>query len=359
MAPAVAVPELNAVLITRRDDIFEQEKRIEVFSSKQPEGLMTVLMGENLMRKDGDDHMAERKVIFPALSPRTVRETWAPKFAEATDRILDDLKAGSGCDLVADYAMPVCGEALKAITGLTEMPASEMDRVSQHMLDGCANYIGDRDVEARCHAATRYIDEHIDLMIPKLKSSPDTSALSVQLAAGLPMASTRANVKLVISGGQNEPRDAIAGAVWALLSHPRELAKIRSGSAGYKNAFEEYARWVSPIGMSPRQVARAERVLDFDFKVGQRVFFMFGAANRDPGVFDNPDVFDISRDHRKTVSFGAGPHFCAGAAASRTLIADVAMPRLFERFPNLKIAGDVTFGGWAFRGPLRVPVSWA
>ena len=70
-APAVEVPQLNAVLITRRDDIFEQEKRIEVFSSRQPGGLMTVLMGENMMRKDGTEHLAERKVLMPALSIQT------------------------------------------------------------------------------------------------------------------------------------------------------------------------------------------------------------------------------------------------------------------------------------------------
>ena len=169
MAPAVEVPELNAVLVTRRDDIFEQEKRVEVFSSCQPGGLMTMLMGENMMRKDGEAHRAERRIAFPALSPRTVRRVWAQKFEEAADRILDGLMSQSRCNLVTAYAMPVCGEALKVITGLTEMPTHEMDRVSQHMLDGCANYTGDKDIEARCHAATSYIDDHIDRMVPKLE----------------------------------------------------------------------------------------------------------------------------------------------------------------------------------------------
>ncbi|ABD56650.1 cytochrome P450 [Jannaschia sp. CCS1] len=357
-APAVFVPQLGATLLTRRDDIFEQEKRIEVFSSEQPGGLMTMLMGENLMRKDGDAHMAERKVIFPALSPRVVKATWKRQFEAATNSILDALEPQGHCDLVTDFAMPVCGEALKVITGLTQMPTAEMDRVSQHMLDGCANYVGDNEVEARCHAATAFIDEHIDLMVPELIKTPDASVLSVQLAAGLPMASTRANVKLVISGGQNEPRDAIAGTAWALLAHGHALAKIAEGSASFLDAFEEYARLISPIGMSPRQVARSEHVLGHDFEVGDRVFLMFGAANRDPRIFEAPDVFDITRNNRKSVTFGAGPHFCAGAAASRALIAEVALPKLFERLPRLRLDGGVTFGGWAFRGPLKVPVRW-
>ena len=76
------------------------------------------------------------------------------------------------------------------------------------------------------------------------------------LRAGMPLDSVRANIKLAISGGQNEPRDAIAGTVWALLTHPDELELVRSGEVSWLQAFEEYARWISPIGMSPRRIAK-------------------------------------------------------------------------------------------------------
>ena len=75
--PIAYVPELGATIFTKRDAIFTNEKIIEVFSSHQPGGLMTVLMGENLMRKDGAAHQAERKAIFPTISPRTVKGDWA------------------------------------------------------------------------------------------------------------------------------------------------------------------------------------------------------------------------------------------------------------------------------------------
>lgn len=357
-APVCFVPQLGAVLLTRRDDIHREEKRVDVLSSLQPGGLMTRLMGENMMRKDGDAHMAERRILFPALSPRTVREVWAPQFRVAAAAILDRIAPQGTCDLVADYAMPVSGEALKAITGLTGMTAQEMDSVSQAMIDGCANYAGAPEVEARCHAATAAIDAHIDARLPVLAASPDLSALSVQLEAGLPMDSLRANVKLVISGGQNEPRDAIAGTAWALLRHPAQLALIRRGQATWDMAFDEYARWISPIGMSPRRVARADRVAGVALDPETRVFLMFGSANRDAAHFTDPDQFDIRRHTGPAIPFGAGPHFCAGAAASRMLIAGVALPMLFDRLPGLRLAGEAPFHGWAFRGPLRVPVAW-
>jgi hypothetical protein len=357
-APVVSVPQLDAVLITRRDDIFEQEKKIEVFSSEQPGGLMTRLMGENMMRKDGTAHQAERRAIFPSVSPKTVKNHWLAQFRAAAERLLDGLSERGGCDLVRDYAMPVSAEALKAITGLTRMAAADLDRVSQGMIDGCANYAGDPAVEAGCNACTAEIDRQITAMIPQADRSPDPSLLSVMRRAGLPDDQVRANIKLAISGGQNEPRDAIAGTAWALLTHPDQLADVRAGRATWLQAFEEYARWISPIGMSPRRVAQDHALHGIAIEEGAKAFLMFGSGNRDERVFAQPDRFNIHQDGSAAVSFGAGPHFCAGAWASKALIAEVALPLLFDRLPGLRLAGDVPFGGWAFRGPLRMPVAW-
>lgn len=359
-APICFVPQLGATLFTRRDDIFTCEKNIALFSSRQPEGLMDRLMGQNMMRKDGEAHAAERRITFPALSPRTVRDHWLPQFEEAADRLLDALAPRGEGDLVADYAMLLSGEALKVITGLTNMAARELDRTSQGMIDGIANYAGDPVVEANCQDCTASIDRHITARMPELAAAPDMSLLSVQMQAGLDEAATRSNVKLAISGGQNEPRDAIAGAVWALLTHPGEMAKVERGEADWRAVFEEYARWISPIGMSPRRVDKVGDYGGVRFAPEARVFFMFGSANRDETVFDEPERFDISRDTGPAIAFGAGPHFCAGAAASRALIAEVALPRVFARLKGLRLADGAAprFAGWAFRGLTSLPCTW-
>ncbi len=357
-APIAYVPELDATLFTRRDDIHLHEKRTSVFSSEQPDGLMTRLMGQNLMRKDGEAHMNERRILFPAVSPKTVQSTWLPQFHAAAQRIVKTLKPQGQCDLVRDYAMPISAEALKAITGLTNMAPEEMDRVSQAMIDGCSNYTGDPQVEVRCHNATASIDAHIDAVVSALQATPDKSALSVQMQAGLGMEATRANIKLIISGGQNEPRDAIAGTIWALLNHPTQLAALRDGQHEWGDAFTEYVRWMSPIGMSPRQIAQPEQIGDISLTPGDRVFFMFASACRDEDHFTNPDQFDISRNTSPAISFGAGPHFCAGAAATRALLSQVALPLAFANLPNLRLTGDTPFTGWAFRGPTQCPVAW-
>ena len=145
-APIAKVPQLNATLFTKRDDIFINEKKIDVFSSKQPEGLMTKLMGENMMRKDGKAHQKERKVISSSVSPKTVKETWLKHFDEQADQILTKIGPLGAADLIEAYAKPLSGEALKLVTGLTNMSYQEMDRVSQGMIDGCANYAGDKAI---------------------------------------------------------------------------------------------------------------------------------------------------------------------------------------------------------------------
>lgn len=356
--PVAFVPQLGATLITSRQDIFENEKKIDVFSSVQPDGLMTKLMGQNLMRKDGEPHMAERKAIFPTVSPTTVKNVWKKAFVQSTTEIINELQSLGKADLVNDIAMRISGEALKTITGLSNLTWQEMNRVSQGMIDGCSNYKGDSEIEAQCRNCTDTIDQRIDEMIPVLRENPNHSLLSVHLQAELSEEQYRANVKLAISGGQNEIRDVIAGMIWALLQHPDQLALVQEGKATYLQVLNEYSRWISPVGMSPRRVAQHVEIRGVTLEPDDRVFFMFGAANRDESVFEKPDVFDITQSASASIAFGAGPHFCAGAWAARCLIADVALPLLFSRLEGLRLNGETEFGGWAFRGPLAMPVVW-
>lgn len=355
--PVAFVPQLRATLITRRNDIFAEEKKTAIYSSVQPAGLMTRLMGQNLMRKDGTEHSTERKAIFPTVSPRTVADHWKAKFQMATVQVIDGLQDRDHCDLVTDYAMPVSAHALRHITGLTNMDWREMDRVSQGMIDGCANYLGDPDVEAHCHDCTASIDSHIDNVLTRIEQADPFSLIAVQKSAGLSEAQIRANVKLAISGGQNEPRDAIAGTVWALLSHPDQFELIRNGQKTWHDAFEEFARWISPIGMSPRRITQDYELHGHSLAKDSMAFLMFGSGNRDASVFSRPDSFDMTQENGPALTFGAGPHFCAGAWVSRTLIADIALPALFDAFPTIKLTEPVTFAGWAFRGPRAVRVS--
>ena len=349
-APISFVPELDAILLTKHSDIFICEKNISVFSSVQPDGLMTKLMGQNMMRKDGEDHKAERRTIFPTVSPKTTQKVWKQKFVDQTKSILESLSDQDLIDVVNEFAKPVSAQALKSVTGLTNMTWQEMDRVSQGMIDGCANYIRDSNVEKNCYDCTRSIDNHIQERMEQGLGS-DPSLLSVFASVNEKFETISANIKLAISGGQNEPRDAIAGTIATLLQNRQQLIRILDGEFDWLKGFEEYARWMSPIGMSPRRIAKDFSYKDFDFFENDRVFLMFGSANRDEDIFEKPNEFRLDRDVTQSISFGAGPHFCAGAWISKTLIAEVAIPMFFEKFPKIELQSEVEYSGWAFRGP--------
>lgn len=360
-APVAFVPELNSVLLTRRDDIDHWEKQVDVFSSDQPAGLMNRLMGRNMMRKDGAEHTAERKLFMRAVSVAAVKDIWTARFQVHAERILDELAPRGHADLVADYALPMAGECLKDMTGLTKVKAQDIDRWSRAMIDGIANYSGDPQVEARCHEATAAIDAAIDDRLRSIDIATDASLLGVMRNGGMPLENVRNNIKLAISGGQNEPRKAIAGCIWALLTHPDALAEVKAGRIAWRQVLDEYVRWIAPIGMSPRRIAKEAVVGGVRLAPEARAFLMFGSANRDEAHFEHADRFMPGRDTSKAIAFGAGPHFCAGTWATRAMIADVALPAIFARLPRLRLAPDATFemSGWAFRGLKRLDAVWA
>ncbi|MFT4867001.1 MAG: cytochrome P450 [Ilumatobacter sp.] len=151
-----------------------------------------------------------------------VCDLWSARFEVHAARILDGLIEPCSvggvevADLMSVYAMPVSGEALKSMTGLTNITSADMDGWSQAIIDGISNYTGDPDREAHCRDATAAIDVAIDVaideMLPSARRSPGNDLLSVMAESGMPLEQAPANIKLTIAGGQNEPRDAIAGA---------------------------------------------------------------------------------------------------------------------------------------------------
>jgi cytochrome P450 len=138
------------------------------------------------------------------------------------------------------------------------------------------------------------------------------------------------------------------------------LAQVQADPALYALAFEESVRWVAPIGMYPRRVARDIELGDTQLKEGDQLGICVGAANRDPSRFDNPHAFDINRKRRQHLGFGAGPHFCAGTWVAREMVGKIAVPMIFDRLKNLRLhdSKPVVQSGWVFRGPTRLPVQW-
>jgi cytochrome P450 len=146
---------------------------------------------------------------------------------------------------------------------------------------------------------------------------------------------------LLAVAGNDTTRTAISHGMHLLSLNPDGRAKWQADPEGSTaRAVEEIIRVASPVTFMRRTVTRDLSVSGFDLREGDRVVLFYGAANRDPRVFDDPETFDISRDPNPHVGFGGpGPHFCLGAHLARREVA-VAFRQLLTRLPDIEVAGD-------------------
>ncbi|TQS45123.1 cytochrome P450 [Cryptosporangium phraense] len=360
--PVAWVPAANRYLVTRHADIAYLEKHPDIFSAAESPSLMTRVMGHTMLRKDGAEHLRERKAAEPAVRPRIVKQRWTPVFQRIADELIDGFLERGEADLFTDYAAPLAARSLAAVLGLAEVAGADLEEWSQAMMDGNGNYGDDPAVWQRADAAARGVENAVDAAIERLTAHPDDSVISAMLHAEDPLShqSIRDNLKMFIGGGLNEPRDATLVGTYALLTHPEQRAAVDADPGRFKDVFEETVRWVAPIGMYPRQTTVETELGGVILPAGARLGIVLASANRDESVFTDPDAFDINRTNRVHLAFGGGPHYCLGTWIGRAQVGAVSMPTLLRRLPNLRLdeTVPVRWGGWVFRGLLNLPVRW-
>jgi cytochrome P450 len=359
-APIHWVPAVNRYLVIGYDACHTVELDQERFSADETGSLMKRAMGHSMLRKDDPEHDVERKAYGGVLRPKAINGHWSAVFERNAATHLARLQdAGPGADLVAEFAAPYAAENLRAVLGLRNATQEDLQRWSQSLIEGTGNYADDPDVWALAERSSAEVDAAIDEMLPVLRADPDASLLAQLAGTPMPLESLRANLKMTIGGGLNEPRDAIATTTWALLSHPDQLASVLDGGR-WSDAFEESIRWVAPISMYPREATRDTELAGMAVPRGARLGVVVGAANRDPAVFADPESYDIDRRRKPHLAFGGGNHFCAGVWIARASVVSVALPRLFAEFPGLRLdpARPAVVGGWVFRGVTSLPVRW-
>jgi len=364
LGPVVHVPAIRRYLLTTHASVVGAEQKPESFTAHASRPTMVRALGARpMLRKDDPDHAAERSAINPTLRPKTVTEVWSPRFRENVEKWLDHLIAigPEEADLNRDFAAPVASQNLIDLLGFPEdVRVEDMHRWSTDYIAGIGNVLDDPDIWTRCDASQAEANAILDDLLPHLASEPDRSITSHLLQVGLPNEVVRANVHLTISGGLNEPQHMITNMVWALATHLEQLDAVRNGEVTWGDAFEETVRYVSPIGMLPRETTRDLEWHGSRLPAGSDVGLLLASANRDAAVFADPDIYDIRRSSRGHLGFGNGAHLCAGRWAAKSAIGEVALPILFERLPGLRIdtRRPTMWNGWVFRGITTFPVTW-
>lgn len=361
--PVVWAPSLHRYLITGYAECQAIEADQQTFSAACGGTVVDrATGGTSMMRKDDPDHAAERATLNPAMRPKAVRTSWHDVFERNAREYLQALVdvGPDEADLNRDFAAPLAARNLTDMLGFPDIGPEIMTRWSRAVIAGASNILDDQETWAVNAQAQQEMDETLDAAISRCRTRPDGSIISALTSGELDDTAVRANVKLIIGGGLQDPQHMVTAMVWALTLHPEQRALVLAEPSRWPDVFDETLRWLSPIGHGTRETTIATVLAGVDLPEGATIGMLFGAANRDPAVFDDPGRFDITRTKKVNFGFGGGVHICAGQWAARLSVGEVAVPMLYDRLPSLRTdeRRPAQWRGWIARGLTALPVTW-
>jgi 2-hydroxy-5-methyl-1-naphthoate 7-hydroxylase len=320
-----------------------------------------VLM-ENMTTTDGEDHARLRKLIARTFTLRRV-EAMRPQIEKIVTTLLDDLAAqppGAVVDLKARFAEALPTQVICDLYGIPEERREEVLRGGKVNLETTINHEQAVANVEQWHQAINDVialkrrepgDDLTSAMI--MTQEEDGSRLNDSEMAG--------TVHLMLGAGSETTTNLISKAVLAMLTKPDQYELVRTGQLDWRDVIEETLRVEAPIAQLPFRFATEDvEIAGVTIPKGEPVLIGFAAANRDPELHgESAATFDITRADKEHLSFGHGVHFCIGAPLAR-LEASIALPALFERFPDLALAvppGEVQpLGTFLINGLAGLPV---
>ncbi len=302
----------------------------------------------SMLAVDPPEHTRYRRLVSRAFSARAVAE-----LRERTRRIAEELldgldreaaANGGHVDLVARYAsllpVTVISEVLGVPVAMREQFLAWGDGASPS-LDMGLDWSTHRSVERNLAELDAWFRGHVR----RLRRSPGDDLLSALVAmadvdgSGLTEQELLSTALLVFGAGFETTVNLIGNGAAQLFAHPDQRRLLAEDPSLWPNAVDEVLRVDSPVQRTGRRARRDTTVHGVPVREGDLVLLVLAAANRDPRVFPDPHVFDVTRANaRDHVAFSSGIHYCLGAALAR-MEGEVALQALFERFPDLASAG--------------------
>jgi cytochrome P450 len=313
----------------------------------------------SILTLDDPDHARIRQPLTQAFYARIA------KIRPAVERIVDGalaaIDATGPFDLMSAFCVPVPIDAIAMILGVDQARLAEFRDWSEGIIQSL-NPFPTPEQTAHMERSSVALGDYFMATIAERRAAPRDDLISDMTAlqaGGAPLTDVelRINLSALLVGGNLTTTDLIGNAVHLLLKHPDELAKLRADPTLIAQVVEETLRYEGPVDVTGRIASRDMVVGGCPVKETQSFTFFLKAANRDPERFEDPHRFDVTRAHRPHVAFGGGAHICIGAPLAR-LEAQVAIPGLFNRFPNLRLAAPDAPPVWRtlpfFRGLERL-----
>jgi cytochrome P450 len=296
----------------------------------------------SMIGMDPPDHRRYRSLVASGFTPRQIAEQ-EPHHREIVRSILDGVVDRGHCDFVVDVAAQLPLRVIAELLGVPQSACDDLFEWSNRMignqdpeygatLEQAASAAEEMFVYANGLAEDRLARPQDDLMSAILHGEVDGQRLS---------AFEFDTFFLLLSVAGNETtRNLISHGMLLLLEHPDALEKLRANPSLIPGAVEEMLRFRSPVYYMRRTAAEDVELEGRRIRKGQKLLMYYPSANRDEGIFDRPDVFDIERKNNHHLAFGVGEHFCMGTHLAR-LETRVMFEGVLERMHDLELAGPV------------------
>lgn len=314
-----------------------------------------------LVLTDGADHARMRRQVQPGFTKGAMSD-WQPMADRLARELVADLIANPGCDVVSRLATPF---PIRMIAHILGIPPGDVDRFRSWSEDGVGvmnaalTPAGLRQAFGGIRAIAalrRYFSEQLaagrltgtDTVLGRLVDHNEDGELSDDELFFFAM--------LLLFAGNETTTNLIGGMFDTLAHNPEQFAMIRDHPELIPGAVEEQLRYSTPIQNLYRYTRTDYRVGEVTIPSGSRLLLAFGAANRDPDVFDDPDTYRANRNPHSHIAFGYGAHMCIGAALTR-MEGQAVLRELTSQAAAITAVGSTTWStNTSLRGPTHLPI---
>ncbi|ASY20346.1 unspecific monooxygenase [Candidatus Planktophila vernalis] len=332
------------------NDVFRNKSLGRIFTDKKPDfewETFNWLHSDSILDSEPPKHTRLRSLVAKAFNRNKI-EGMRPVVERITQQLLDAIdekvKSGENFDLIAEYAEPL---PVKIIADLLGFPESEehllrpwsQSIVKMYEVNPSEQY----QMEAKIAAAE--FAEYVRSLAEHRKKNPGQDlitdlAMVEENGEKLNSHELVATCVLLLNAGHEASVNAFGNGMVAALERPDQAELLRKNSRAITDtALEEFMRFDAPLHLFERTATVDTELGGVKIERGQKIAALIGSANRDSAVFERADEMDLTRDPNPHIGFGAGIHFCLGTPLAR-LEMSVSLPALWEKYPNMRLAGD-------------------
>jgi cytochrome P450 len=353
--------------LTRYEDVRDVGRDSATYSSTPTIMIQDTPGGEGMfgdhqmmLNMDPPRHTQYRRLLSAEFTPRSV-EALRPRIEALATQIIDEVVERGECDLVDDIAGEMPSYVIAELLGIPLDDGRELYKLTETI-----HAAPESVAPGAGMAAVIQMFNYANGVAQEKRARPTDDLASKLLHAeveGRRLDDIDFNLffLLLVDAGGDTTRNLVGGGMQALFEHPDERARLEADLPGLAaTARGEMLRWTSPVIYMRRTATRDAELAGATIREGDKVVMYYGAANRDPRAFDEPDRFDVGRSPNHHIAFGGGgAHFCMGAHLARLEI-DAILAEMLTRLRGLEPAEPAEWLASTFiSGPKHIPVRFA